>query len=183
MSTTTITTTPKLRTSYRAFRARYLVQKAIARDKYSLAIPVAGDTKPPHDRSKAALIPGDYHDGNESVAAAPVCIVGAGVSGLYTAMILDSLGINYEILEASERYGGRCFTYKFSEAEDYHDYFDVGAMRFPKISTMDRTFDLFERLGIKKGNKLIPYIMSADNNIMLYNGCSASLVQVERGFR
>ncbi|KAF8534739.1 hypothetical protein BDD12DRAFT_858949 [Trichophaea hybrida] len=156
-------------TSYRALRARYLVQQAISRDKFSRAIPVPGATEPPSDNSKADLIPSNLHNKHESVAAAPVCIVGAGVSGLYAAMILDSLKIDYEILEASDRYGGRCFTYKFSETENYHDYFDVGAMRFPDISTMDRTFDLFKRLGIKEGNKLIPYIMSAKNNIMLYN--------------
>ena len=29
----------------------------------------------------------------------PVCIIGAGVSGLYIAMMLDSLGIKYELME------------------------------------------------------------------------------------
>ena len=42
-----------------------------------------------------------------------VCIIGAGMAGLYTAMILDSLGIQYDILEASNRVGGRVFTHKF----------------------------------------------------------------------
>jgi heterodisulfide reductase subunit A-like polyferredoxin len=36
----------------------------------------------------------------------PVCIVGAGVAGLYTAMILKSLGIPYDILELSDHVGG-----------------------------------------------------------------------------
>ncbi|RWS19692.1 hypothetical protein B4U80_14961, partial [Leptotrombidium deliense] len=34
-----------------------------------------------------------------------VGIVGAGISGLYTALLLQELGIDYEILEASERIG------------------------------------------------------------------------------
>ena len=35
----------------------------------------------------------------------PICIVGAGVAGLYAAMILESLDLEYEILEASDRIG------------------------------------------------------------------------------
>ncbi|KAG1798016.1 uncharacterized protein BJ212DRAFT_246701 [Suillus subaureus] len=59
-----------------------------------------------------------------------VGILGAGVGGLYTALILDSLDINYEILEASDRTGGRLLTYNFPNGGKY-DYYDVGAMRFP----------------------------------------------------
>jgi hypothetical protein len=58
-----------------------------------------------------------------------VGILGAGVGGLYTALILDSLDIKYEILEASQRAGGRLFTYKFPEGKEYDYYvchsFDV----------------------------------------------------------
>ncbi|EIW78471.1 hypothetical protein CONPUDRAFT_156452 [Coniophora puteana RWD-64-598 SS2] len=57
-------------------------------------------------------------------------ILGAGVGGLYTALILDSLGIKYEILEASNRTGGRLYTHKF-QGGGHYDYYDVGAMRFP----------------------------------------------------
>lgn len=42
-----------------------------------------------------------------------VCIVGAGVAGLYTALILEDLGIKYEILEGSSRPGGRVYTHHF----------------------------------------------------------------------
>lgn len=68
-----------------------------------------------------------------------VCIVGAGLAGLYTALILDSLedpNISYEILEASPRTGGRVRTHRFSTA--VHDYCDTGAMRFPNIPLMKR---------------------------------------------
>ena len=54
-------------------------------------------------------------------------------------MILDKLnipGLSYEILEANNRFGGRVYTHKFSEAK--HDYYDVGAMRFPKIPIMEK---------------------------------------------
>jgi hypothetical protein len=46
------------------------------------------------------------------------------------------------LLEGEEqRFGGRLFTYKFSEKDDRypigtHDYYDVGAMRFPDVKTM-----------------------------------------------
>lgn len=59
-----------------------------------------------------------------------VGILGAGVGGLYTALILDSLNIKYEILEASDRTGGRILTHNFPNGREY-DYYDVGAMRFP----------------------------------------------------
>lgn len=84
-------------------------------------------------------------------------IVGAGVSGLFTAMVLDHINeelakdkkpklFEYTILEANsqDRVGGRLFTYQFGKNEDLHynpnDYFDVGAMRFPKSSIMTRYF-------------------------------------------
>lgn len=74
-----------------------------------------------------------------------VCIIGAGAAGLYIAMILDDLSIpelSYDILEADDRIGGRMYTHYFSETK--HDYYDTGAMRFPQIPIMDRTFAVFE---------------------------------------
>jgi len=52
----------------------------------------------------------------------PVGILGAGVGGLYTALILQSLNVSYEIIEASNRTGGRLFTHQFSGGGPY-DYF------------------------------------------------------------
>jgi len=61
-----------------------------------------------------------------------VGIIGAGAAGLYAAMLLDSLGIDYDIHEASDRVGGRIYTYHFDqEAWDkstpndpaYYDYY------------------------------------------------------------
>ena len=63
-----------------------------------------------------------------------VSIIGAGTAGLYIAMILDDLqvpGLKYDLLEASGRIGGRCYTHYFSKMT--HDYYDIGAMRFPKV--------------------------------------------------
>ena len=67
-----------------------------------------------------------------------VCIVGGGISGLYSAMILEELGIEYDLFEASGRLGGRIHTHYFSEARPSHDYYEVGAMRFPNSPIMKR---------------------------------------------
>ncbi|KAK2019182.1 L-amino acid oxidase [Colletotrichum eremochloae] len=80
-----------------------------------------------------------------------VCIVGAGISGLYVAMMLKYLGIkNVDVLEASDRVGGRCYTYSFPEKpECKHNYYDVGAMRIPDIPAMKSTFNLIKILGME----------------------------------
>ena len=57
-----------------------------------------------------------------AVTDEPVGILGAGVGGLYTALILQSLNVSYKIIEASHRTGGRMFTYKFSNG-GFYDYF------------------------------------------------------------
>ena len=79
-----------------------------------------------------------------------VGIIGAGSAGLFTAMIFDhlketyGLDVTYEILEASKVVGGRLYSYEFPDAQKQddakcsHDYYDVGAMRFPDIDIMKR---------------------------------------------
>lgn len=71
-----------------------------------------------------------------------VCIVGAGVAGLALAQNLLAAGIpaaNIDILEASDRVGGRCYTYNFPKDEKCpHNYYDIGAMRIPHIAVMKR---------------------------------------------
>ncbi|KAF7545287.1 hypothetical protein G7Z17_g9284 [Cylindrodendrum hubeiense] len=101
-----------------------------------------------------------------------VGIVGAGVAGLFTAMVFDwlnekveGLNVDYDIIEAAgeKRLGGRLYTHEFSEKE--HDYYDVGAMRFPNNHIMKRTFRLFDLIGLKKGKGgLIPYYFPPDDD-------------------
>ncbi|KAK7924414.1 hypothetical protein PG985_006468 [Apiospora marii] len=131
-----------------------------------------------------------------------VGIIGAGVSGLFTAMTFDylkenyNLDVDYEILEVNDedRLGGRLYTYYFEDKTDNegnempkvgpHDYYDVGAMRFPNIGLMNRTFALFEELGMQfndqdsKENReknppnpgqLAPYHFLGKNTSLLYN--------------
>ncbi|TQV93051.1 L-amino acid oxidase LaoA [Cordyceps javanica] len=58
-----------------------------------------------------------------------IAIVGGGVSGLATALMLDSVGVhNWEIVEASERVGGR-FRTKFVGGTG--EFAEMGPMRLP----------------------------------------------------
>ncbi|KAF9649823.1 hypothetical protein BDM02DRAFT_3094095 [Thelephora ganbajun] len=104
--------------------------------------------------------------------ALPVCIIGAGTAGLYTAMIFESLRVPYRIVDAStrDRVGGRLFTYRFPGGGPY-DYYDVGAMRFPDTPFMKRTFDLARNRGLPVN--LIPYVMQmvepSPNTFLFYN--------------
>ncbi|KAF8630481.1 hypothetical protein AX15_002897 [Amanita polypyramis BW_CC] len=111
--------------------------------------------------------------------AKPVGILGAGACGLYTAMILEDLGIPYRILEARRRVGGRLFTYNFPNSFGQpFNYFDVGAMRFPKTLAMNRIFDLFDNPNLntpdielkKRLNKFYFYGDGADQPFFYYNG-------------
>lgn len=103
-----------------------------------------------------------------------VGILGGGVGGLYAAMMLESVGVPYEILEARDRVGGRLFTYKFKDGA-FYDYFDVGAMRFPRNAAMTRTFKLFEgdelnSDGIDIKSKMLKYEFDCMNAFSCYNG-------------
>ena len=105
-----------------------------------------------------------------------IAIVGAGVAGLYTAMILDSLENSYEIFEANQRIGGRIYTHRFNGDVGKnapvgdparYDYFDIGAMRYPRIPFMKRVFDLFKQLEIDK--LFVDYTLSGEKNFMYFN--------------
>ncbi|KAG5650548.1 hypothetical protein H0H81_011863 [Sphagnurus paluster] len=121
-----------------------------------------------------AVIPSPVHP----ASPLPVAILGAGVSGLYIAMMLDSLGIKYELLEGSRRIGGRLYTHNFPTSQGKYQYYDVGAMRYPDTSFMQRTFDLARnRLGLQ--DKMLPYIRGNDNAFMHFNGISMTKAQVK----
>ncbi|KAI0121340.1 hypothetical protein BJ170DRAFT_661203 [Xylariales sp. AK1849] len=98
-----------------------------------------------------------------------VGIVGAGISGLYVALLLRREGHEVTIFEASDRVGGRIFTYRFSpqaRAEDI--YFGAGAMRIPRSSLHSRAFDMVRYLNTHSPTEnkveLIPYILEHENN-------------------
>ncbi|KAK3374262.1 hypothetical protein B0T24DRAFT_679621 [Lasiosphaeria ovina] len=109
-------------------------------------------------------IPAYSHLGSQFQEAEPyagkIAIVGAGIAGLYTAMLLKYVGItNVDILEASDRVGGRCYTYEFPDDKSCpHNYYDIGAMRIPEIGTMNSTLNLIHNLGLD--DKKAEYVYS-----------------------
>lgn len=120
--------------------ALFLAQSGASPTSNSRVRRTAGDCSIGNDNAqdpRAAFFRGiidssDYcnHEQVPTPSGAPlkVGIVGAGAAGLYAAMLLDSLGIDYDIYEASNRIGGRIYTYRFSESADpadpaYYDYY------------------------------------------------------------
>ena len=89
---------------------------------------------------KEALKPDPLRDTIRAARKIKVGILGAGISGLYSAILLESLGIDFELIEAnSEHLGGRAFTYHFNKdyksaktCAEFYDYGEMGPMRIPK---------------------------------------------------
>ena len=109
-----------------------------------------------------------------------VGIVGAGISGLYTALILHREGHQVTIYEATGRVGGRIYTHRFSKKEDFHDvYFEAGAMRIPRSSLHSKVFDMIRYLNthgsLEDKIELIPYILEHENNQCFFQGQKGSL--------
>ncbi|KZP10613.1 amine oxidase [Athelia psychrophila] len=146
----------------------------MASGKYGPADPITAETlveacvrAPPNPKPTQV----DDRCNTDEPAILPVAILGAGVGGLYTAMILESLGIEFKIIEATGRVGGRLRTHKFSD--DDAQYYDVGAMRFPiGLPIMSRLKKLFELPAIQPNITLIPYKFISDSNVgyLHYNG-------------
>ncbi|KAF5659584.1 amino-acid oxidase [Fusarium heterosporum] len=148
---------------------------------------------PPAPAPRKSSAPHDH--GSREPKIIKMGIIGAGAAGLFAGLVLDYLNIHlyeqavplkfeYDIHEAAgpDRVGGRLFTYNFGGRRDTHDYYDVGAMRFPDNPVMKRTFDLFRRLGMEKvdfqanpnapDGSLVPYIMTpspSSTNPWCYN--------------
>ncbi|CAG8445977.1 14397_t:CDS:2 [Dentiscutata heterogama] len=65
-----------------------------------------------------------------------ICIVGAGLSGLFSALLLKEAGIkDVTILESSDRVGGRVYTKYFTADanDDKRLYAELGSNRFPIV--------------------------------------------------
>ena len=86
-------------------------------------------------------------------------IIGAGPGGLYAGHLLKEAGHSYEILEASDRVGGRVVTHKKDG-----DIFEVGAQIFH--SSYQHTDSLVRSLGLK--NEKVP--VNATAHYSMSNG-------------
>ncbi|KLU85738.1 hypothetical protein MAPG_04758 [Magnaporthiopsis poae ATCC 64411] len=122
----------------------------------------------------------------EKAKAKKVGIVGAGMSGLMTYLVLSQAGFkNLEIIEASKRLGGRVHTTYLSGGPFDYSYQEMGPMRFPKtielegqtlnITDHQMVFDLAAELNrLNRGNPKnltidwIPWYQSAANSL-IYN--------------
>ncbi len=117
----------------------------------------------------APLVPttGDRPD----PAKIKVGIVGGGMAGLYSALLLRSRGVDCHIFEASpDRLGGRVYTHRFND--DPNQYFEAGAMRLPDIEAQQPVFHLVDYLNAKlppeKHIKLIDYVLYDEKGNLVY---------------
>lgn len=90
-----------------------------------------------------------------------VVILGAGIAGLTAACELSSLGHTVEIIEASNRYGGRIWTHYFKSSDQYGE---LGAMRIP--ASHDYTHHYIKVAGLQ--NNLRPFITAHQNPNCFY---------------
>ena len=103
-----------------------------------------------------------------------VGIVGGGMAGLYSALLLNQhQNVSVKIFEATDRVGGRVYTHRFSE--DQYQYFEAGAMRLPEVTWQKPVFDLIaylnERVPPDFKIDLIPYHYSwSSGNRVYVNG-------------
>ncbi|KAF1925138.1 uncharacterized protein M421DRAFT_424166, partial [Didymella exigua CBS 183.55] len=184
----------------------------------SAPITVKQPTRKREDISEIADVMGPWFDGvaymqaksnNASFVAVSkskkIAILGGGMSGLMTSLLLDSVGIHdWHITESSQRIGGRIRTkYLAGSTPDQYQYQEMGPMRFPVSTTYPDTnetidiqdhkmvFQLADVLNQMNGNdshlavNFIPWIQSSpnvpanSNGYRLPNGRIPSAAQIK----
>ncbi|KAI0469731.1 flavin-containing amine oxidoreductase [Xylariaceae sp. FL0804] len=123
----------------------------------------------------------------EKAKSKEVAIVGAGMSGLMTYLVLQQAGFtNLSLIESSERLGGRVHTAYLSGGPFDYDYQEMGPMRFPHTVTYDNqtynvtdhqmVFQLADEMNRINGHDqnlsvdFIRWIQNNENALYYYNG-------------
>src|SRR5262245_26181589 len=91
-----------------------------------------------------------------------VVVIGAGLAGLYAADLLRAAGREVLVLEASDRAGGRAFTYRSPLAEDL--YGEAGPIRI--AAGHRRVVQLAQRLGLT----LVPFGPISGTSLSILRG-------------
>lgn len=124
----------------------------------------------------------------EAAKSKSIGIVGAGMSGLMTYLVLHQAGFtNLTILEADNRLGGRVHTAYLTGGPADYSYQELGAMRLPvdyvdnngnthKVADSQLVFSLVDEMNkLNKGNDslrvdLIPWIEDNENGLQYFHG-------------
>ena len=100
----------------------------------------------------------------------PIAIIGGGLSGLYAAFLLEQKGIDYILIEARDRVGGRIAVAKSSagqndssqrvDDENSQDGFDLGPSWFwpeyqPQLSSLIEALDLPRFAQFEEGDMMV----------------------------
>ncbi|KAI4866707.1 flavin-containing amine oxidoreductase [Hypoxylon rubiginosum] len=116
-----------------------------------------------------------------------VAIIGAGMAGLMTYLVLSQAGLtNVRLIEASQRLGGRVHTEYLSGGPFDYSYQEMGPMRFPETVKYDNesynitdhqmVFQLAAEMNLINNHDknfsvdFIPWIQSNTNGLYYYNG-------------
>lgn len=92
---------------------------------------------------------------------AKIIIIGAGLSGLYAAYLLEQQGIkDYLVVEARDRLGGRVHSIAIDKAKSENEAFDMGATWFwekqqPELTHLINKFGLESFYQYEEGDLLI----------------------------
>ncbi|KAH7310600.1 flavin-containing amine oxidoreductase [Stachybotrys elegans] len=181
------------RSTPQVFGERMYAKRATVRKRDAQGIPMTNETGfnvwgPWFDGVSLLESSNNSYVDVEAAKNKEIAIVGAGMSGLMTYLVLHQAGMkNLTIIEGSERLGGRVRTEYLSGGPEDYIYQEMGPMRIPQttvvgnqtynISDQAIFFSLVEELNrLNKDSNperlvnLIPFIQYDNNALVYYQG-------------